>query len=212
MAIPVSARGAQTRSAILQAAYDLFISQGYHGTSMRQIAQAAQVALGGLYNHFTSKEAVFEAVFLSFHPYHQVIPVIQAAHGDNLEELVQDVFRGMVQVVESQPDFMNLMFIEVVEFKSVHTQKLFTNLFPQELDILQRIAGSYPEQIRSIPSPMVIRTFLGLFFGYYLTETGLAPAAPQEFRHNSIQYFVDVYLHGILVHPESGQSSGSLKG
>ena len=81
MTIPGPTRGEQTRQAILQAAHDLFIKQGYHGTSMRQIAREADIALGGLYNHFVSKEAVFEAVFLAFHPYHQVIPVIQACAG-----------------------------------------------------------------------------------------------------------------------------------
>jgi AcrR family transcriptional regulator len=191
-------RREHSHSAILQAAHDLFIRQGYHGTSMRQIAQAAHLALGGLYNHFTSKEKVFEAVFLAFHPYHEVLPMIAAAQGANLEQLVQDAIRRMVQVVEGRPDFMNLMFIELVEFKSVHARQLFATLFPQGMQLMQQLVESYPEQMRSIPAPMAVRTFLGLFFGYYLTETALAPAAPLEFRQDAMQYFVDIYLHGIL--------------
>jgi AcrR family transcriptional regulator len=191
-------RGAQTRTTILEVAHDLFIKQGYHGTSMRQIAQQANLALGGLYNHFSSKEQVFKAVFLAFHPYHEVLPLIASARGENLEQLVQDAVRRMVQAVEGRPDFMNLMFIEMVEFKSVHAHQLFANLFPQGIQIFQHFVNSFPDQIRSIPSPIVVRTFLGLFFGYYLTESALAPAAPPEFRENAMQYFVDIYLHGIL--------------
>jgi AcrR family transcriptional regulator len=202
MTVSKLSRGEQTRAGILQAAHDLFIQQGYHGTSMRQIAKQADIALGGLYNHFASKEAVFEAVFLAFHPYHQVIPLILAAQGTNIEQLVQDAIQRMVQVVEGHIDFMNLMYIEMVEFKSVHARQLFASIFPQEMQILQHLVDPYPEQIRSIPSPMVVRTFLGLFFGYYLTETTLAPGAPMEFRENAMQYFVDVYLHGILIPPE----------
>jgi AcrR family transcriptional regulator len=198
MTVSSPTRGEHTRTAILQAAHDLFIKQGYHGTSMRQIAQQASLALGGVYNHFASKEQVFEAVFLSFHPYHEVFPLIAAAQGATLEQLVQDAIRRMVQAVEGRPDFMNLMFIEMVEFKSVHARQLFATLFPQGMQILQHLVGSYPEQIRSIPSPMVVRTFLGLFFGYYLTEIAFSPAAPPEFRENAIQHFVDIYLHGIL--------------
>ena len=59
---------------------------------------------------------------------------------------------------------------------------------------------------------MVVRTFLGLFFGYYLTETALAPGAPLEFRENAMQYFVDIYLHGILVLLNSNHDDGSIKG
>jgi AcrR family transcriptional regulator len=128
MALQATTRGELTRLAILQAAHDLFIEQGYHGTSMRQIASEADIALGGLYNHFASTEAVFEAVFMVFHPYHQVLPTIQAAQGANLEQLVQDAIQRMVQVIEGRPDFMNLMFIEVVEFKSVHA-KHYSPLF-----------------------------------------------------------------------------------
>ena len=198
MAYLVHSRGEQTRTAILQAAHDLFIKQGYHGTSMRQIAKEADIALGGLYNHFVSKEAVFEAVFLAFHPYHQVLPLIQAAQGENLEQFVKDALQRMALVVEGRPDFMNLMFIEMVEFKSLHAQQLFANIFPQGMQILQHFVKVYPKEIRPIPSPMVVRTFLGLFFGYYLTETALAPGAPLDFQENAMQYFVDIYLHGIL--------------
>ena len=195
-------RGEQTHLAILQAAHDLFIKQGYHGTSMRQIARDAGIALGGLYNHFTSKEAVFAAVFQTFHPYHQVLPSIQAAQGANLEQLMQDAIQRMVQVVEGRPDFMNLMFIEMVEFKSVHARQLFATQFPQGLQIFQHLVEAHPGQIRAIPYPMVVRTLLGLFIGYYLTDIAFALSAPTEFRENAIQYFIDVYLHGVLAHQE----------
>ncbi|OGO26623.1 MAG: hypothetical protein A2136_09075 [Chloroflexi bacterium RBG_16_54_11] len=191
-------RGEQTRNAILQAAHDLFLKQGYHGTSMRQVASQAGIALGGLYNHFNSKEAVFEAVFLAFHPYHQVFPLLTGARGDNLGQLVQDAVERMVQAIRGRPDFMNLMFIEMVEFKSVHAQKLFATLLPQGIQILQHLVEPHVDQVRPIPLPMVLRTFLGMFFGYYLTEMALAPMAPPEFRENAMQHFIDVYLRGIL--------------
>jgi AcrR family transcriptional regulator len=191
-------RRESTRDHILQSAHDLFIKQGYHGTSMRQIAQGANLALGGLYNHFSSKEQVFEAVFLAFHPYHEVLPILADAQGANLELLVRDAVRRMEHIVEGRPDFMNLLFIEMVEFESAHSRQLFNLLFPQGIEIIQKLVEAYPEQIRQIPSAMVVRTFLGLFFGYYLTEITLAPAAPADFKDGAVQYFLDIFLHGIL--------------
>jgi hypothetical protein len=95
------------------------------------------------------------------------------------------------------------MFIEMVEFKSIHAQQLFTSLFPQGLQILQHLVGTYQEQMRPIPTPMIVRTFIGLFFGYYLTEIAMAPVSPREFREDALRYFVDVYLNGILVQRDS---------
>jgi hypothetical protein len=45
------------------------MEQGYHATSMRQIAERADLALGGIYNHFASKEDIFEAIIMDKHPY-----------------------------------------------------------------------------------------------------------------------------------------------
>ena len=200
------ARGEQTRETILNAAHHLFIKQGYHGTSMRQIAREAGIALGGLYNHFSGKEAVFEAVYYAFHPYHQVFPAILEAQGENLDLLVRDAIHRMMAVVEGRPDFMNLMFIEMVEFKSTHARQLFSSLLPEGMKLLEHLVEQYPEQIRQIPPQMVVRTFLGLFFGYYLTEISLAQMGPIEFRENAMQYFVELYLHGLIV--PAGQGIG----
>jgi len=191
-------RGELTRQAIIEAAHDLFIQQGYHGTSMRQIAGNADIALGGLYNHFASKEEVFQAVFLDYHPYRQVIPAILAAPTGTIEQFANDTIRHMLSAIHGQPEFLNLMFIEVVEFKSVHTQQLFTTLMPELTQILQNVIDQNGDRLRSIPASMLLRVYFGQFFGYFLTEIILADRAPVEFREGAVEYFVDIFLHGVL--------------
>lgn len=43
---------ANTHALILQQARALFLSQGYHNTTMRTIAEAAGISTGPLYFHF----------------------------------------------------------------------------------------------------------------------------------------------------------------
>ncbi|MDR3564403.1 MAG: TetR/AcrR family transcriptional regulator [Negativicutes bacterium] len=57
--MPQHAEYADTRAAILAKARELFLSQGYHKTAMRTIAQAAGVSTGPLYFHFANKAEVF---------------------------------------------------------------------------------------------------------------------------------------------------------
>ena len=50
------------RDLILKTAHDLFLVQGFEGTSIDQIAEAAGVSRQTIYNNFDSKEALFKAI------------------------------------------------------------------------------------------------------------------------------------------------------
>jgi AcrR family transcriptional regulator len=51
-------RGPETRDAIHQAAIELFARLGYHATSMRAIASAAEIRPAAIYHWYPSKEAI----------------------------------------------------------------------------------------------------------------------------------------------------------
>ncbi len=55
-------KGARTAARILDVAEQCFASYGYDGTSLRQIAEGAGIKEPGLYNHFDSKQGLYEAV------------------------------------------------------------------------------------------------------------------------------------------------------
>src|ERR1700676_5171527 len=67
MGRPPNADGQRTRQAILDAALMVFAEKGYFGTSLRDIAAAVGVRESALYNYFTNKEALFEALILADH-------------------------------------------------------------------------------------------------------------------------------------------------
>lgn len=55
-------RKARTASAILAAAERLFLSHGYTATTMEDLSEAADVAVGSIYAHFGGKEGVYSAL------------------------------------------------------------------------------------------------------------------------------------------------------
>ncbi|MCL2768553.1 MAG: TetR family transcriptional regulator [Solirubrobacterales bacterium] len=57
-------RKQRTAAAILDAAESLFLDAGYQATTVEQIAERADVALGSLYGHFAGKEGVYAALVL----------------------------------------------------------------------------------------------------------------------------------------------------
>ncbi len=79
-------RNEQRVALILQAALQCFLAKGFHQTSMRDIAQAAGVSLGNLYNHFPGKEAIILAVAVA--ESEELAPMLQrlaAADGERTQ-------------------------------------------------------------------------------------------------------------------------------
>jgi AcrR family transcriptional regulator len=58
-----------TRERILDIALDLFVAQGYDGTSLRQIAEQLGVTKAALYYHFESKEDILRALHMRLHEF-----------------------------------------------------------------------------------------------------------------------------------------------
>ena len=194
-------KGDRTRQVILDSAYGLIIQQGYAATSMRQIAERSNLALGSIYNHFSSKEDVFREIVKERHPLFQILPVMISVRGDTTEEYVRNAARTLIEQLGHHPDFLNLMLTEIVEFKGRHVPLLFDKLLPMVLPVASRMAG-LDDKTREIPQFILARAFLGMFFSYYITEILLGPLMPPELQVNALDHFVDIFLYGILIKKE----------
>lgn len=196
-----SPKGEKTRQVIVDTAHRLFVEQGYAATSMRQIAEQSGLALGGIYNHFPNKEAIFEEVILGRHPFHQVFPLLKAAPGDTVEEFVRNAAKSMVAELGRRPDFVKLLFVELVEFEGRNIPKMFNVVYPEILPLVKRFMNRKGE-LRNISPLILFRAFLGLFFSYYMTEFMLANTPMIVGQKNSLDTFVDIFLHGVLADKE----------
>jgi AcrR family transcriptional regulator len=193
-----AARGERTRLEILQAAHQLFLKHGYHGTSVRQIASETGIALGTIYNHFSSKEDIFIAVLIEYHPLFAVLPSMIEARGESFEAFIHEAARCMVNGIDNRLDFLNLVFIELVEFKGQHLPIILKKMYPLLLDFYQRF-GEQVQELRPIPMPVAVRAFIGLFFSYLMTELIISNQMPAEFQEGAFDYFIEIYLHGVQV-------------
>lgn len=192
-----SSRGEKTRRAILDGSYRLIIRQGFAATSMREIARQSHVALGGIYNHFGSKEEIFRAIIEERHPFLQLLPVLQTMRGETAQDFVRNAARTLLQELGRRPDFVNLMLVEIVEFKARHIPPLFRKFLPMVAPLVKRLAP-FQRQTRKIPPLVIVRAFVGMFFSLYMTEMLLGRVMPPLMRRNSVEHFVDIFLHGIL--------------
>ncbi len=94
---PTTPKGHRTRSQILAAAAEVFARDGYVNTGMADIAERAELSMGGLYRYFGSKEELF-AILAQEHLEQFLLVVAGAWDGlaDRPEAGVVAINRAMV--------------------------------------------------------------------------------------------------------------------
>lgn len=191
-------KGETTRLAIEDAAISLFMEQGYHATSMRQIAERSELALGGIYNHFGSKEEIFEAIIVDKHPYRKVLPLILAAEGETMDEFLGNAARIIIRELTSQPYYVRLMLIEIAEFNGAHGATLIKELAPKVLPVFEKLVKTR-KGLRVTHPVILMRSFIGMVLSYMLTDIVISNSILKKLMpKNSLDAFVDIYMHGIL--------------
>jgi AcrR family transcriptional regulator len=200
-------RGGSTRQAILDAAHALFLENGFNGTSMRQIAQCAGgIAVGGIYNHFSSKDDLFRALLEERGPYTEIIAALQRIEGETGPELVANVIRELLPTAIEHIRSLQLILIDLQEFQGRISSEAIAPVIPHILAFIQRVmsAGGMREDL---PSPVAWRTVVHLVIGFAMTEMLLYdeqqkvryPIADiQDFSQEEwLEGMIEIYMHGV---------------
>jgi AcrR family transcriptional regulator len=197
-----TSRGEQTRQAILEAAEKLFLSQGYNGTSMRQIARRAGIALGGIYNHFEGKEGLFQALLKERSPYDEVAAAMDDLEKGDGEHLVVEAFNRLQAIMQRNLDFVNLVLIDFQESDGSTLREVLAAVVPRALRFGRRIqeAGGLRQDVGHY---MIVRAFVSLLMGYtftqliaYKDERPLLPGVPEISEVEARAQMIDLFLYG----------------
>lgn len=199
-------KGERTRKTILDAAKDLFLSQGYTATSMRQIGQAASITPAAIYNHFSGKDAIFTTLLQEAAPFEQAFALFEETEADALEDLLHQMVRSMVDLVLSHEDYIQLVLIDAQERDGATLITFLPQFYPRFMAFYQRMVALDADRgrLRDIPPPIFMRTLVSLIFGYLITERVAKPA--ETLNLPSIDWargLVDIFLHGVLKAPNS---------
>jgi AcrR family transcriptional regulator len=99
----------KTRQRILHAAVRLFARRGFGGTTVRAIADEADVALGLLYAHFKSKEAVLFAL-MQDSIFDVNLTIDEAAQEPSAEGFVKRLLRAAIAALDRHRDAWRLSY------------------------------------------------------------------------------------------------------
>jgi len=158
---------------IEQAALRLFTRQGFHGTTVREIARKAGVSMGMLYTYYKTKEAIFVSLVqgmgrnMETLQHEQILPLMRSMDSDSLQKLA----RAIGRVVSENLDYWRLMYIDVVEFRHKH----FIHNFRVTSGNLQKLARgmvdlTHPEFTPGVDPALAYTSIYLHFVTYFLIE------------------------------------------
>lgn len=125
---------------IQAAALKLFTRQGFHGTNIREIAEETGVSTGAIYTYYPSKEAVFESLVQNYRAVKDDwLRQICAGLKDPLsKDDLKALAAGIRDLLYHDPEYLLLIYIDVVEFQNQHFAETFRDV-PEQF---RRLLGS----------------------------------------------------------------------
>ncbi|MGH4122209.1 MAG: TetR/AcrR family transcriptional regulator [Clostridium sp.] len=130
-----------TKEAIIYQALSLFSDRGYEGVTMRDIASPVGIKASSLYNHFKSKEDIFNSIIEEMsRRYEEMIKKMQIPHGEidavveqymhvsyeALNEIAKNIFLYFLKD-DFASKFRRMLTIE--QFRSTLAGNVYQNFF-----------------------------------------------------------------------------------
>lgn len=172
-----------TRTRILDVAEELFASGGFAKTSVRELAGRVGLTPASLYNHFRSKQVLYEAVLeRGVRPLLDLLQSLSDMDDDGEPE--QDVIEAVMAHLSRHPRVPRLVYHEAVsggEHLAPLARRWIRPLVMQGVDAMKR---AQPSPWDDDEAPLVIAAWLHLIFGYFATAplmeeiVGADPLAP----------------------------------
>ena len=97
-------RSTATREDIVVACLKLFARQGFHNTSISDIASGAGITKGAIYWHFENKEALFSAILENMRLNWQEVVQQHVEEVDNAREKIDQLFENFYLLLVQHPD------------------------------------------------------------------------------------------------------------
>lgn len=183
------------RERIIEQATRLFVEHGYHGISMREIAEQAGVSKAGLYYHFRDKEDLFLAILTA--NIEQIEAIVAQARSQEPTTRAR-ITRILTEIGARAPEQRAIIRLASQELSQLSPQarQIFVQLYHQKFtgQIESILAeGIGVGELRPMDARLATWLLLGMMFPFFYPANAqhLAPA------EQSIELMVSVFFDGV---------------
>ncbi|WP_017314962.1 TetR/AcrR family transcriptional regulator [Mastigocladopsis repens] len=190
----------QTRIRILDAAQRLFASQGFDGTTTRDLAQAAGVAEGTLFRHFPNKKAIL--IEVATQGWVEILTDLLTELSEmGSYKAVAQVMRRRMWNFHKNADLMRVCFMEA-QFHPDLRDRIQSEVIAKMTDVAEAFFQTAMDKgiYRQIDAKLVAKVFLGMFaIAGFSNNTLMEPDASPQQMQAMAEGLADIFLNGVLV-------------
>ena len=191
------------RTRILQAALRLFARKGYDGTTTRDLATAANVAEGTVFNHFANKKAILVEVATSGWVEILTDLLTELSEMGSYKAVAQVMRRRMLHM-HTNADLLRVCFIEA-QFHPELQERIQSEVIAKMTDVAEVFFQTAMEKgiYRPMNPRIVAQVFLGMFaIAGFSKETIVDPQASPQAIQEMAEGIADIFLNGVLANRE----------
>ena len=197
-------RSDRSRKQILDKALRLFSRQGYSGTNIREIAEAASLSTGNVYHLFADKESIFKALLERYFAILATpdFPLNRALANGAFPDDLEALGRASRESVRKYRPYVALIYVDVVEFEGKHIRRFYSEMAQrfEAFMAAQPSQAAVREKLRPGVSPVsAIMLATRFFLHYYAVE--IVFGVKDHFGKNSdeaLREIAHILRHGML--------------
>lgn len=202
---------AERRKQILAAAAKVFAAKGFERATIAEIAKAAGVAEGSIYNYFKNKGDLLVSI-----P-RQIIESPIAAVSERMsllataplppEQMLTLIARNLVNTVRQNAQVFRILISALPTMNKATREKYMTQVVTYAADTLEAYFNAQIEQgvfRRDAPAQVLTRAFIGMLFPFVMLREVLQVESETEWDYDQvIAAVVPLFLRGALAQPGS---------
>jgi AcrR family transcriptional regulator len=191
------------REQILEAAAGIFAEKGFYRTTTKEIAAAAGVSEGTIYNYFESKKDLLLGMMTTFIT-ESIQQMLTDSPPDDPRATLTAVYRNRLELLDRRGHLIRALFPQVFTNDELRHQLLGKVILPLAHRIEAQItAQSERGLFRPVNATIVTRAMMGFLFAYMLLGlTGEDPVLADTPHDEIVDELVALFLDGLRVRPE----------
>lgn len=160
------------RTQILEAAVQVFAEKGFHRATVRDVAQAAGVADGTIYNYFKNKKALLLAMITQFAEINQIAELVaQLGQVNDIETIIRAIVANRLELIARRRELIQALLPQLISDRELRQAFYGQLIQPMMGRVEQALQGQIEQgQIRPHDPRVVVHSLFGSVLGLILID------------------------------------------